>query len=163
MDMNVLKLQGSFRFYIRHPLKFFRHIFSSLKCARLRATQGWCPGDAWEMFMWLGTVIPDMLRYMADESMTFPGDGVFDEPSKWTDWLNSVADVLEYAVSEDDNENEYREEYNRIMHDKMSSIKDRIDIKDLYLKREYQISEAKQRSAEDALSQIGKHFFQLWD
>ena len=163
MDMNVLKLPMPFRYYVRHPLRFLHYFSRSLKNAKLRIVKGWCPNDVWEMYMWLGTVLPDMLRYLADKCMGYPGDNEFSEPNKWTDWLNSVADILEYAASEDGDENEYCKLYHQIMVSPDSSTLDKIAIKDKFLRREEEIGFNKQLAAEDAMDQLGKNFFRLWD
>lgn len=142
---------------------FFRRLFRALRDAYLRATKGWCPSDVWNWDSWFGSVVPEMLRYLADYSHTYPGNNEFDTPEKWIDWLRSVADVIEYAVSDDNDENEYRVLFHQAMNSVGISTLDKMEIKYKYLKREEEIDFNKQLSIEDAMSQIGKNFFQLWD
>lgn len=164
MTMNVFDNGFTLRYLIHHPVIWFRHLKRSLRNAKLRVTKGWCPSDTWDMNDWMGTVLPEMLRYMAKEHMCYPGNDKYSTPEAWEDWLNSVADVLEYGADQDyDSENEYTELYNQAMRSTGISAADKIEIKDKYIKRMEEIIKAKRASAEDAMTQIGKNFHLLWD
>ena len=163
MDVNVFHIGVPFRYIFRRPKIYFRRLTGVFRNVWQRATRGWCVSDVWEMYPWMGTVIPDMLRYLAKHSAGYPGDEQFSTPESWQDWLNSVADVLEYAAIEDIDENEYRKLYDQAMNSVGISSYDKIEIKDKYLEMEKEIAKAKQKSAEDAMNQLGKNFFNLWD
>lgn len=163
MDMNVMRLARPLRYYLRNPFILFRDVRLMVRNVKMRIKRGWCPSDAWEWHYWFGTVAPEMFRYLAEHGMTYPGNDEFDTPEKWHDWLNSVADVIEYASNEEDDENEYRKLFSQAMNSVGVSTLDKMEIKDKYIEREEEIAFNRQLSIEDAMSQIGKNYFQLWD
>ena len=68
--------------------------------------------DVWDLDHYLLTLLPAMLRRLADEGMSYPGIAPFETPEKWETWLREMADKLE-SLQEDwaETRNEYDEPY----------------------------------------------------
>lgn len=101
------------RYYLTHPWKWFKELWSNIKAAYMRARYGWCYTDAWECGYWLLEVMPQLLRHIANHGCGYPGYGRFDTYEKWRDWLLEMANKL-VALQEDNwyAQNEYEEQFN---------------------------------------------------
>ena len=99
-------------YYIKHPWKIFSHAWDNCKAAWQRATKGFAASDVWDLDHYLLTLLPAMLRKLADEGMSYPGIAPFETPEKWETWLREMADKLE-SLQEDwaETRNEYDEPY----------------------------------------------------
>ena len=170
MGLNVLNDFGySRRYYLRHPLRFLRECGQNLRAAWLRATQGWCGRDVWNMDMWFLEVMPLMLRHLAENSCGYPGTEPFETPEKWSDWLNAMADTFEALQEENWNSrNEYEEEYHNMIvrnfgANKGVETKDDEEVRELYYMRMQELSEENQALLEDTMREFSKYFHFLWD
>lgn len=111
--LNVLNdYPYSKHYYITHPWKFFAHMWDNWRAAWHRITKGYCASDIWDFDHYLTTLLPAMLRELADNSIGYPGVEPFETPEKWKDWLLGMADKLE-LLQEDwaETRNEYEELY----------------------------------------------------
>lgn len=160
---NVLKdFPLAKRYYLSHPWVFFKHLFVNIKDAYSRITKGWCPSDVWNWDTWFLNTAPEMFRFLATNGLGYPGNDRFPTKTSWTNWLNSVADVLESVQEENwDNQNEYREKLHDI--EKYGTPEQLKTIRQLYIHREKELMERRQKLVADVLTVIGRNFFSLWD
>ena len=150
------------RYYLTHPWKWFRHLRINIRDVYRRAKYGWTYTDVWDMDNWIMNVFPPMLRHMADKGSAYPGREPFDTPEKWHKWLHAMADLIESGLEENQNAcNEYYNEFIEHLSDRGDACVPGMD-KD-YFKRAEEIGEDAEHNLEVAFSQIGKHFYNLWD
>lgn len=162
MDLDVLHYYPrSTGYYILHPWVFFKDFFCNHKAAKQRATMGFCYGDVWDMDEWFCTIIPQMLRIMAEKGSAYPGDDKFDTPEKWHDWLNGMADVFEASNVEDDEENEFAKEFFN-MKPKDPKYE---EMKTLYFERAKEIANQKKAMRASAMKAFSEGIIEgiLWD
>lgn len=113
MSQNVFSFSYRKRYYLKHPIRFFKEIWWMLRAAYMRATKGWCYGDVWELGYWFLDVMPPMLKYLADHGEGYKGE----TPEEWHDHLYGIANLLENAREEvRDQKNEYFPAYDAQMH-----------------------------------------------
>ena len=149
-------------YYFTHPWKWFKEIGKNIRDIYRRAKYGWTYIDVWDMDQWIMRTFPPMLRHMADHGSAYPGHEPFDTPEKWYKWLHAMADLLESGLEDKQNEcNEYYKEY-------MDHLFDSDDIRVTEMDRDYfNRSRELMKDAEDnvanAMTSLGKHFYDLWD
>lgn len=159
--MSVRKLEMPWRFYLKHPTAIFRDLRRRRESKRMRVDRGWCFMDTWSWCDWFGNVVPEMFRYLANNAHGSPMD--FDGAKEWKDWLKNVASMIEYALQEDDDDNEYAEIfYDTTTRERMSEEAWQ-RMREMYFERAKEIRDKKQATIECAFSEIGKHFYDLWD
>ena len=86
--------------YLTHPWKWFRNLRIGLKNAFHRMRYGFAWVDLWNMDSYLGTLVPSMLRTLAERSCGYPGDSKFPEPDVYKKWLEALALIIELANTE---------------------------------------------------------------
>ena len=95
---------------------------------------------------------------MADHGSGYPGVKPFETPEKWRDWLHHIADLIETA-SED-----WQDEHNEFYRDYMDHIwendKERFN---KYFERAVELRNEGNENIKIALSQIAENFSSLWD
>lgn len=64
---------------------------------RHRAKYGWARSDVWDMDMYLGRIVPEMLRELAANCSAYPGNGEFPTMESYVGYLNGLALVFEIA------------------------------------------------------------------
>ena len=150
------------RYYITHPWKWFQHLGMNIRDVYRRAKYGWTYGDVWDMDIWIMHTFPPMLRYMADHGCAYPGHEPFETPERWHEWLHKMADLIESGLEDKQNEcNEYYKEYMEHLFDKNDIRVTKMD--EDYYNRLQEIGEDAADNLEIAMTQIGKHFYDLWD
>ena len=177
MDLNVLKdFPYRPRYYITHPWKWFRECWINLKNAWMRATKGYCYTDLWNMDDWFVEIFPRMLRQLAKDHQAYPGSPPFETSEKWEQWLIEMAENLEYAASDPDEENEYAKEFTAML-DHCHEVKRKTgattitfelddaykELRDKYFNRAKELTDSQQEILEDSMAEIGKHLHCLWD
>ena len=75
---------------------------------RQRAKDGWGRSEGWEMDMYLGRIVPEMLRELAANCSAYPGSGEFSTMETYVGYLNGLALVFEIARVD-----RYSEEYEK--------------------------------------------------
>lgn len=175
MDLNVFNdFPYSKRYYLTHPWMFFRECWINLKNAWMRATKGYCYTDLWNTDDWFLTVFPKMLRHLAAEHSAYPGSPPFDTSEKWERWLIEMAENLEYAISDPDEENEYSDEFMTMMdhcrevRKETGTITYELDdagkeLRDKYFNRHKELTDLRQEVLEDTMTELGQHLRCLWD
>ena len=137
----------SWRYWIRHPIKWVKDVFGDLRAAYQRAKYGWAPRDTFSFDNWFMEVIPPMLRF-----------------------IRSLADRIESCKEEEqDKRNEYYDDYMReitsdgkITWNYDSDAADSNDLHAKYFARSKELWEEAQHTIEETLLEMGKYFFALW-
>lgn len=163
-------------YYLTHPIKWFKQLGRNIRAAWMRCTRGWCYYDVWDWDCWFMDVVPQMLRHLAKHGCGYPGTEPFETPEKWHEWLLKIADQIE-SCSENSQEsrNEYYEEYmSHIMDDWEPAKKDEdgfyhlpvhesTELDKKYFERCKELNNQADVDIKDAFSQLGQHFWKLWD
>ena len=150
------------RYYLTHPWKWFQQLGRNIRDVYRRAKYGWTYTDVWDMDRWIMHTFPPMLRHLAAKGCAYPGREPFDEPEKWNEWLNKMADLIESGLEEKQEEcNEYYEEYMEHLMEPRDIRVEKMD--DDYYRRAGELMHDAEHNLEVAFTQIGKHFYSLWD
>ena len=178
MGLNVFKdYRGYSRHWmLTHPWLYFKHGYYNLKAAWQRATRGYASRDVWNMCDYFLEVFPTMLRDLAENCHGYLGVVPFDTPEKWENWLREMADKLEWCREDKwEKDNEYEEEYMKQFDDDSWQNWQRdgygnlvykhtqTEIDKLYFARSKELSDKAHQQLQDALSEISRYFFCLWD
>ena len=161
MNLNVFRWAWQPRYYLIKPWKWIKELFSNIRAAWMRAIKGYCYMDVWNWDDWFCSVVPPMLRAMADKGMAYPGSEPFDTPEKWHDWLYEMAhkiERLQYDNWMEDN-NEYSQDYEKSFEDSLWDKGELPEIRKLYYKRCEEIHKTRQQ----VLEEFGKNFFKYFD
>ena len=164
MNLNVFNWSYSKRYYLTHPWKWFKELWYSIKAAYRRAKYGWCYCDVWNWDDWFCSVVPPMLRHMADHGSAYPGCKPFDTPEKWHDWLHKTADTLERLGYDDwmEDMNEYSADYIASFEEDWQSEKYE-EIRKKYYERCTEINKMRKNVLEDFGKEFFKYFDMIWD
>lgn len=101
------------KYYITHPIKFFKHYYYDLKAGYQRATKGYSFRDLGDIDHWFLNVFPNMLKEFNEVRYGYPGD-ITDE--EWKKIINEMIFYFQNANSETtDFVNIYEEDYNKLM------------------------------------------------
>lgn len=165
------------RYYLTHPWKWFKELWSNIKAAYMRARYGWCYTDAWECGYWLLEILPQLLRHIANHGCGYPGKGEFDTYEKWQNWLLKTASQLE-ALQEDNwyAQNEYEEQFNLINEHARNERKtengvsisykytpEEEEINRKYFSRTRELCEEREKQLGEIGMRIFKQIPKLWD
>lgn len=148
----------------RAPIKATKYFWGNLCGYFRRGRLGWSYGDAWDIDMYLGQVIPAMLRHMAEKGMSCPMRYVDAYPNDdeaahqaWHDDLIHCAKQIEYAAADSSEFNAYRQMYwNEDM-----TTNDRWH--DIYYQEEKLIAEKQRAAIKEAMTWLGENWYDLWD
>lgn len=164
------------RYYLTHPLKWFKQLGHNIRAAWMRCTRGWCYYDVWDWDNWFMHTVPPMFRHLAEYGCGYPGFEPFETPEKWHDWLIKMADQIENCTEDaQEKNNEYYEEYIEHIMDNWEPPKkdengfytyphhERTELDEKYFAREKELGEKAEEDIKDALNQIGENFYRLWD
>ena len=164
MNLNVFHWAWRTRYYLTRPWKWVKELFSNIRAAWRRATKGYCYIDVWNWDDWFCSVVPQMLRHMADHGHAYPGSEPFDTPEKWHNWLYEMAHRIERLQYDDwmEDNNEYSKEYNESFENDWHSERQE-EIRKKYYVRCREIHETRQQVLEDFGKEFFKHFDCLWD
>ena len=178
-ELNVLKdYPYSKRYYLTHPWKFFKDMWINFKNGWYRATKGYGYTDLWNIDDWLITILPAMLRELADKHCAYPGVEPFETPEKWEAWLRDMADRIEYLQEDyEEKENEYAELFHIVMEQKRKvevagecitttytlNDDDFEELRANYFRREHEIAEAKHEAAKKVGLELFTYLHYLWD
>ena len=159
---SIYKFSYSTRYLLLHPWKLFHEIKVNITNAWHRVKYGWCWIDLWNMDTYLLDILPQMLHTLAAKADGYPGREPFETPEKWTEWLNSIADRLENCTEENlKKQNEYSEEYmkNLMNH----GLHESTELDKKYFAREKELFAGAQKTVQECFTELGKHFYLLWD
>lgn len=132
--MNCFIFSYTPRYYFWHPWLWVADVFRGIKNMIYRARYGFCYTDAWNMDTWMLFILPKMLRHVAKYGIGYPGNDEFPTIEAWHKWLNDTAFKLEFLQEE--------------------NWENRFGMKE---------QERRQQLVEEVMTDVGKHFFMLWD
>lgn len=157
------------RYYLRHPLKWFKELFANIRNAHDRITKGYCSIDWYNFDHWFTAVAPEMLRDMADHGFGYPGHDPFETREDWSKWLHKIANQLD-RCNEDwcyrNNVNEYQEDYMKIpMRNVISRsfTPEEEELRQKYFMRELDISKENDELIKETLNEMSQYWYDLWD
>ena len=164
------------KYYLTHPWKWFGQLGRNIRAAHMRCTRGWCYSDVWDWDSWFMHTVPEMFRHLADNGSGYPGRAPFETPEKWRDWLHKMADQIESCTEEaQEKNNEYYEQYMKDIIENWEPWKEdehgnillpkrkNPENDKKYFARSDELGKKAQEDIADALTQIGKYFYFLWD
>ena len=155
---SVWYMSYSKKYLITHPWQWVRRAYKNIRDAYRRSIYGWTYFDAWDWDTWFTHVVPDMLRHIADKGSAYPGYEPFDTPEKWHKWLHWIADLIETADEEwQDEHNEFCKDY---MDHIMENDKERFN---KYIARANELREIGDENIKLAFKEMGEHFHCIWD
>ena len=178
MSRNSLAFSCRFRYYIRHPIKFFREVKDNLENTHKRITRGWAYSDVWGMEEWFYDVIPDMLDCLADRSHGYPGNEEFPTYESWAKYLRNIANDLRLCSEESaDKMNEYYEDYlhsfesdrlteedeNGNLHVNLRHTPEGEEVAKKYFARCKEIEVEQEAIREEAFARLGRVLPLIWD
>ena len=171
MNLNVFNWSYTKRYYLTHPWRWIKELWWSIKAAYRRARYGWCYCDVWNWDDWFCSVVPPMLRHMADHGSAYPGSEPFDTPEKWHAWLHKMADTIERLNYDDwmEDLNEYSEDYEKSFDEhpnltmSNSSTLPKEELRRKYYERCKEIHKMRPQVLEEFGKEFFKHFDCLWD
>ena len=164
MNLNVFNWSYSKRYYLTHPWKWFKELWYNIKAAYRRVKYGWCYCDVWNWDDWFCSVVPPMLRHMADHGSAYPGCEPFDTQEKWHAWLHKTADTIERLGYDDwmEDMNEYSADYIASFEKDWRSEKHE-EIRKKYYERCAEIHKLRAEVLENFGKEFFKHFDKIWD
>ena len=170
------------KYYLTHPHRFIKAVYWNIRNFWHRGRYGYAYSDVWEWYTWWTTVGAEALRYMAEHGSGYPGTGEWDTPEKWHDYLNSMADKLEWSAQScecgnHEEENEYHKMHDEILERKMecgmgkngigfsrvNSTPEEEDIIKRYWAREEELMKQDDVTREQIFTEIGRNLGRFWD
>ena len=89
-------------YYLRHPLVFLKEIRTLVVNAYHRMRYGYAWVDLWNMDDYLGQLVPNMLRDLANKSSGYPCTDEFPDPETYKVYLRALA--ILFLIAEEDDE-----------------------------------------------------------
>jgi len=167
---NAIEWGRPLRYYLIHPIKFFKDFGCNVRAAYRRVKNGWCYTDAYNLDYWLLDVLPPMLRAISEEP-AYPGTGKFDTYEKWQAWLREQAAKLEQC-REDAMKNKYEDDFMKACEQRnaVKGITVNYDIsdeefkqlRDNYFNEIQRIHNLQTQLVKEVFEELGENFFCLW-
>ena len=157
------------RYYWRHPWVLLKDFWWNIKAAYWRSKYGFAPHDVWEFGYAFLEVVPQMLKYLAENGSGYPGDEEFPTPESWRNHLISIANLLENArdaVRDEKNEYypAYRDKINGNWRPDDAETFTPDDIVKRYIDRDVELAREQDIMIEEALELLKKTQLKaLWD
>ena len=180
MNLNVFNWAWQPHYYLIKPWKWIKELIGNIRGAWMRATKGYCYTDVWNWDDWFCSVVPPMLRNMADHGSAYPGREPFDTPEKWHNWLYDMAHKIERLSYDNwmEDLNEYSKDYDQTFEDEYykenhpngpfltttyENSLTKEEIRKLYYKRYEEIAKTRSQVLEEFGKEFFKYFDCLWD
>lgn len=173
---SVFWLPYTKRYYLIHPIKFVKDIIQIGKDVYRRARYGWTWQDVWNWDTWFLATTPDMLDYLAEHGVAYPGKSPFETPEKWHDWLHLTAKMLRTGSDKwQRDHNEYYEGYSQYLADNWpqpykdengvlhQEVPKPNDTTKKYYAHADELHKLGCENIEFAMKEIGKYFHDIWD
>lgn len=165
---NVFRNVGYRPLYcLRHPLYWLRQKSRQFKWAYQRVKYGWAESDAWDIDDWFIKTVPQMLRHMAYEGHSYPGNEEFPTFTSWQQKLVEVANDIEAS------DEEYMDMANEYYKDYMDELKNwqydnrtlmsKTEVQEKYFARRRDLAAEADVRLKRAFDFILKNFHHLWD
>lgn len=143
------------RWLLTHPWAAIKEFFLDLRAGYWRSKYGFAPRDVWNFDSWFLEVVPQMLKYLAENGCGYPDNEKFPTPESWKDHLLSISNMLENAREEvRDQKNEYYPAY----------LEKNDEITKKYFERARQLAEEQDTIIEEALKLLASTPLKaIWD
>lgn len=162
--LNVFYNGVTWRYYIKHPVKWIKHTAWSFSDAYKRITRGYCDSDWMEFDIWFKQIASLMLRDMA-----MHGHGYhFNTPEEWTSWLHRMADQLSKCLDEDE-DNEYYQPFIDVLmknHQRILTREESEEEKELrkkYYERWIEVQNEHKELFKKTMDELVENWDCLWD
>lgn len=143
-------------YYLTHPWKLVRDVWSGMRNLWHRARYGYAYVDAWNMGSAWCEMGANMMLHLAQHCWAYPGVGEFDTPEKWKAHLEEMARKLRQCADIDwDDQNEFQEQFLENPNDK--------ELQEKYFSRMHWLMEKRDNLIKDTFETIGKNFDMYWD
>lgn len=156
----------TWRYYLRHPLKFWKDISRNFRDRIMRAKYGFAPIDMWNMDWYLCALISKMCIALAANCDGY-NDMVFDSMSDYQCWLQLLSKIFALnTIDEFDSKTlELRiyqlQQFDVCKYGAADCLFD--DIKAIIENDELDIRMKQSRLIELGFDQIGEYYYVLWD
>jgi len=147
------ELHCGWRYFTYNPIKWCKRLIRAMKMAYQRIDRGWCMWDLWDMDRWMLDTLPEMLDALGERGSAYPE--AFESKEKWVEWLKEQARLLRTGREEEQAAaNPYYKEV--------------IEQGNFNFRKEYwaevkRIVEKSRNNIRVAFSNLGEHFYDLWD
>ena len=173
-DLSVWTYPYTKRYYLTHPWKWLHDTYWNFRNFIHRGKYGFAYVDVWEWSTWWPKVGAAAMRYLSEHGSGYPSVEPWDTPEKWKDYLNKLADLLDWSAdSQDicytDDLNEYNKEMEEMLDRTRRSktgedgtiidycdmkVKDKI-IRDKYYAREKELQDEFDKHRAEIFEEIG--------
>ena len=152
------------------PIKNIKNWFKNLHYFFVRGRMGWAPSDVWDMDMYLGKIIPEMLRHLATYHAAYPYQykGINKEKDACTAWetdLYNLAQQIEFVAADRDNFNPYAKQFYNFLENKGSKpiTNEQKELSNKFYEEDQNIYSRQADTIKEAMTWLGEHWFELWD
>ena len=160
-----------FKYYLMHPIEFFRQCINNCVSAWQRIKYGYCGLDVWNFDDWLLNIIPSILTKLKKEGHSYPAN--MANRDEWCAYLTEISECF-YQAQEDVIKNEYEEEWHNYLAQRRKAINNSFiiytwptdsNLNQLYFTREKEIFLQRQQLVKKAFEMLSNEniFFNLWD
>ena len=87
-------------YYLTHPWKWFKELRTAAANLIHRMKYGFAWVDLWNTDSYLNTLIPSMLRELAQRCCGYPGNDKFPTMEVYREWLRALALIIELSNTE---------------------------------------------------------------
>ena len=167
-ELNVFNNSWSPWKYPSNWIRNARMFFRQFKWAYQRITRGYCDVDWWDFDTYLTRLMADAIEHLADNTISYPGQGEWDTPEKWDKYLRTIVIKLRRSLN-DEMPNEYEEAWLKTWENKElpealnCKTSEEEEITKKYLDVENKNEEYKYQQLMEALDMIKHCISHLWD
>ena len=155
------------RYYLKHPWKLFHEIYWNFRNFFHRGRFGFGYCDVWCMDEYLLSVIPLMLRHLAEYSCGYPGTEPYETPEKYTMFLRRLAEKFENCREENiDRKNEYSKTFDEMIKNKRNYDEltdEEKELRNKYFNRAMEIQKERDEAIVRAYTELAENHNILWD
>ena len=156
------------KYYVAHPLKLIKEIYSNIKSFIHRGKYGYAYIDVWNWYDWWTKVGANALRYLAEHGCGYSTE--YNSMEEWQNCLNNLADNLDWCrksceIGCHEERNEYsdlRKEICIKLQNRQSTAEDQ-DILKKYWDREEELVKEDDETRTEIFAKIGRNLPKLWD
>lgn len=167
-ELNVFNNSWSPWKYPSNWIRNARMFFRQFKWAYQRVTRGFSDPDWWDMDTHMQQLLANMIEYLADHTVSYPGRDEWKTPEDWDKYLREIVAKLRYSLNED-LPNEYEEAWLKTFEGKdlVEAINDKTEeeraITNAYLNKDMENWKKRDKALFEALDMIVHCWHNLWD
>ena len=162
MKYSVWYIPYSKRYLITHPWVWCKYAWKCVKDAWRRSVYGWTYSDVWDWDDWFLSVVPAMLRFLAEKGCAYPAYPPFETREKWEKWLVQMADLLDSGSEEwKDEHNEWYKPFKEARC--TADSPEKRELMERWIARSKELDKQGEENIKKALGEIAEHFYAMWD